>query len=673
MTREDAKIRIQELVGALNNYNYHYYQLDQPLISDQQFDALLQELMRLETQYPEFKTADSPSQRVGGTVTRNFISVAHRHPMLSLANSYNTEDIMDFDRRVKTQLGRSADDEIEYTAELKFDGLSISIHYEQGTFKQALTRGDGISGDDVSANVKTIASIPLRLQGDFPDYLEVRGEIIMNYTQFNRLNQLRTALGEQVFANPRNAASGSIKLQDSSEVAQRKLDAFIYDARTNTKPFTSHWQALQQAKSWGFKVSEHTAKFNRITDLMAFINQWNTLRHQLNYATDGLVIKVNHIEYQDQLGATLKSPRWAIAYKFQAEQVFTQLLDVGFQVGRTGAVTPVAILEPVQLSGTTVKRASLHNADIIEKLNLHYGDYVQIEKGGEIIPKITAVDERLRTSEALKIRYPEHCPECQTLLIRHEDEAQHYCPNSENCFPQICGRIEHFVSRKAMNIESLGTETIVQLVQKQLVHTVADLYDLTKADLLTLDRFAEKSADNILHAISESKSRTFEQVLYALGIRHVGERTAQALARATGSMQELCKKNKDELQQISEIGKTIADSIYMYLNNPQHLNVIERLQARGLQFQLTHVHRTLNQVFSGCHFVITGTFKNLSREALKTLLEQHGAHVSSSVSKKTTALMAGADPGPEKIKKATALQVKIINEMELSDMLQSTI
>ncbi|MFZ9452415.1 MAG: NAD-dependent DNA ligase LigA, partial [Bacteroidia bacterium] len=402
--------------------------------------------------------------------------------------------------------------------------------------------------------------------------------MIMNYTQFNRLNQLRTALGEQVFANPRNAASGSIKLQDSSEVAQRKLDAFIYDARTNTKPFTSHWQALQQAKSWGFKVSEHTAKFNRITDLMAFINQWNTLRHQLNYATDGLVIKVNHIEYQDQLGATLKSPRWAIAYKFQAVQVFTQLHDVEFQVGRTGAVTPVAILEPVQLSGTTVKRASLHNADIIEKLNLHYGDYVQIEKGGEIIPKITAVDERLRTSEALKIRYPEHCPECQTLLIRHEDEAQHYCPNSENCFPQICGRIEHFVSRKAMNIESLGTETIVQLVQKQLVHTVADLYDLTKADLLTLDRFAEKSADNILHAISESKSRTFEQVLYALGIRHVGERTAQALARATGSMQELCKKNKDELQQISEIGKTIADSIYMYLNNPQHLNVIERLQ-----------------------------------------------------------------------------------------------
>lgn len=670
MTGDEAKYRIEELARALHRYNDYYYRLDQSLISDQQFDMLLEELIRLETQFPELKTPDSPSQRVGGTVTRHFISVAHRSPMLSLSNSYNTEDILNFDRRVKTQLGRGVDEMVEYTAELKFDGLSISIHYEHGIFKQALTRGDGVSGDDVSANVKTIASIPLRLQGNVPEYVEVRGEIIMNYMQFNRLNQLRNASDEQPFANPRNAASGSMKLQDSAEVAKRKLDAFIYDVRTDTKHFQSHWQALQEAKSWGFKISEHTAKFNNITELLQFINQWDAQRHQLEYATDGMVIKVNRYEFQDQLGTTLKSPRWAIAYKFQTEQVFTQLLDVLFQVGRTGAVTPVAILEPVSLGGTTVKRASLHNADIIEKLNLHFGDYVQIEKGGEIIPKITAVDKRLRKSDSTAIKFPQKCPVCHTDLIRHDDEAQHYCPNTENCFPQVCGRIEHFVSRKAMHIESLGTETIVQLVQKQMVKTVADLYDLTKTDLLTLDRFADKSAENILHAISESKSRTFEQVLYALGIRHVGERTAQALARATGSIQALYKKNQDELQQISEIGTTIADSVHRYLHDPEHVLLIERLKAHGLQFETKDLQLNLHQHFAGQRFVITGSFNGYTRDQLKIMLEQYGAHVSASISKKTSALLSGSDPGSEKIKKAEALQVKIINETELTELLR---
>jgi len=669
MTKEEVLKRMRELAEQIEEHNYRYYVLDKPVISDYEFDKLLEELQKLEKQYPDLVLPDSPTQRVGGTITKIFPTVKHKYPMLSLSNTYSIEELYDFDRRVKELLDLSMSEKVEYVCELKIDGLSISLIYENGYLIRAVTRGDGIQGDEVTANVKTIRSIPLKLKGHYLPNIEVRGEIFMPVKVFEKLNKEREEIGDEPFANPRNAASGTMKLQDSSEVAKRKLDAFLYYLIADNLPYQTHWECLKHLKEWGFKVNENAELCKGIEEVKRFIDKWEEKRWELPYETDGVVVKVNDLQYQKTLGNTAKSPRWAVAFKYKPEQATTQLKSISYQVGRTGVVTPVANLEPVLLAGTKVKRASLHNADIIEKLDLHEHDFVIIEKGGEIIPKIVAVDTSKRPVHSKKVHFITHCPECGTKLIRNEDEAAYYCPNEFGCRPQIIGKIVHFVSRKAMDIQSLGEETIELLYDNHLIKNVADLYELKEEQIIPLERMGEKSAHNIITGIQESKKRPFERVLFALGIRHVGETLAKKIARAARSIDHLQKMSIEELTQIEDVGETIAHSIKEYLSKPQNQEIIKRLKQHGLQFEIEGDFHQSDKL-KGLTIVISGTFKRWSRDELKELIERNGGKNTSSVSKKTSYLLAGEDPGPEKIKKAKELSVKIIDEDTFAKMIE---
>jgi len=674
MTPKEAQHKIEHLSAEIEQHNHHYYVLDKPNISDFEFDKLLEELIQLENQFPECLSPNSPSQRVGGQITKSFASVKHQYAMLSLSNSYNQEDLIDFDRKVREGLGIISNglfnESIEYVCELKFDGLSISLIYENGILKQAITRGDGVQGDDVTTNAKTIKSIPLKLKGNFPPLFEIRGEIFMPRPVFDSINKEREELGDALLANPRNAASGSMKMQDSAQVAKRKLDCFLYYLLGENLPHQSHFENMQSAKKWGFKISDDAKICHGIDEVIDFINYWNKQRYHLPYDIDGIVIKVNKYNQQQNLGFTAKSPRWAIAYKFKAEQVSTELLIIAYQVGRTGAITPVANLQPVALGGTTVKRASLHNADIIEKLDVRVGDFVFVEKGGEIIPKIIGVDLTKRKSNTHPTEYITHCPECNTKLKRDEGEANHFCPNENECPPQVIGRIEHFVSRKAMNIDSLGGETIVQLYKAGLVKTIADLYDLKKEQVLPLERMAEKSANNLIEGIEASKKVPFERVLYAIGIRHVGETTAKKIAKKVKSLDRLLELTKEELLEIDEVGDIIAISIADYFENEQNKHIIKKLKQAGLQFELSDEQQQGGtEKLKELTFVISGVFEKYSREQYKEMIELNGGKNSSSISKKTSFILAGENMGPEKLKKAQSLGVKLINENEFLEMI----
>ncbi len=675
MDKSAAKARIDELSKQLEQHNYNYYVLDNPTISDFDFDKLLEELIALEKQFPEFLNAESPSQRVGGQITKEFKSVKHKYPMLSLSNSYSTEDMEDFDRRVCEGLGMKGNDlfaqEIEYVCELKFDGLSIGLTYVDGKLQYAVTRGDGVQGDDVTTNVKTIKSIPLKLRGNFPKEFEIRGEIFFPRKVFDAINKEREDIGESPLANPRNAASGTMKMQDSAVVAKRNLDCFLYHMLGENVPHQKHYENILAAKSWGFKTSEHTKVCSGIQEVLKFIEHWDKERHNLPFEIDGIVIKVNDYKQQNNLGFTAKSPRWAIAYKFKAEQVSTELQSISYQVGRTGAITPVANLKPVLLAGTTVKRASLHNADIIEKLDVRIGDFVYVEKGGEIIPKIIGVDLSKRPADSKKTIYIDKCPECGTPLTRHEDEAAHYCPNEMGCAPQVKGKIEHFVARKGMNIDSLGGETIAQLYEAGLIKNIADLYDLKKEQLLPLERMAEKSADNLIEGIEASKKVPFERVLFSIGIRHVGETTAKKIAKKVKSINVLLNSSKEELLAIDEVGEIIAVSIAEHFSNPNNKNIVDRLIAKGLQFELSEEQQQGgSDKLKDLSIVISGVFEKFSRDQYKEMIELHGGKNSSSISKKTSYVLAGDNMGPEKLKKAESLGVKIINEDEFLELIK---
>jgi DNA ligase (NAD+) len=681
MTSHDAQHKIQALSTELEQHNYNYYVLDNPTISDYEFDKLLEELIALEKQFPEFLSENSPSQRVGGQITKNFQSVKHQYAMLSLSNSYNQEDLLDFDRRVKEGLGLNSglrepqspnlfDEGIEYVCELKFDGLSISLIYEDGQLKQAITRGDGVQGDDVTTNAKTIKSIPLKLKGTYPAKFEIRGEVFMPRPVFDAINKEREEIGDALMANPRNAASGSMKMQDSAQVAKRKLDCFLYYVLGDSLPHQSHFDNMHAAKTWGFKISEDAKLCSGINEVIDFINYWDKKRFDLPYDIDGIVIKVNNYNQQQNLGFTAKSPRWAIAYKFKAEQVSTELLSIAYQVGRTGAITPVANLQPVALGGTTVKRASLHNADIIEKLDVRVGDFVFVEKGGEIIPKIIGVDLTRRKPNTEATQYISHCPECNTELKRDEGEANHYCPNENECPPQVIGKMDHFVSRKAMNIDSLGGETLVQLYNAGLVKNIADLYDLKKEQILPLERMAEKSANNLIEGLEASKQVPFERVLYAIGIRHVGETTAKKIAKKVKTLDVLIHSSKEELLAIDEVGEIIAISIADFFANEKNKDIILRLKQAGLQFELSEEQQQGgSDKLKDLTFVISGVFAKHSREQYKEMIELHGGKNSGSISKKTSYVLAGDNMGPEKLKKTESLGIKLINEDEFLEML----
>ena len=675
MTSQDAQHKIQTLSTELEQHNYNYYVLDNPTISDYDFDQLLEELMALEKQFPEFLSPNSPSQRVGGQITKEFKSVKHQYAMLSLSNSYNQEDLLDFDRRVREGLGITAsgglfDEAIDYVCELKFDGLSISLIYENGKLTQAITRGDGVQGDDVTTNAKTIKSIPLQLKGNYPDKFEIRGEVFMPRPVFDAINKEREEIGDALMANPRNAASGSMKMQDSAQTAKRKLDCFLYYVLGENLPHQSHFDNMHAAKSWGFKISEDAKLCSGINEVIDFINYWDKKRFDLPYDIDGIVIKVNGYNQQQNLGFTAKSPRWAIAYKFKAEQVSTELLSIAYQVGRTGAITPVANLQPVALGGTTVKRASLHNADIIEKLDVRLGDMVFVEKGGEIIPKIIGVDLSKRSADSKPTIYITHCPECNTELKRDDGEANHFCPNENECPPQVIGKMEHFVSRKAMNIDSLGGETIIQLFKAGLVKNIADLYDLKKEQLLPLERMAEKSANNLIEGLEASKQVPFERVLYAIGIRHVGETTAKKIAKKVKTLDVLINSTKEELLAIDEVGEIIAISLHDFFSNEKNKSIIEKLKATGLQFELSEEQQQGgSDKLKDLTFVISGVFAKHSRDQYKEMIELHGGKNSGSISKKTSFVLAGDNMGPEKLKKAESLGVKMINEDEFLEML----
>ena len=677
MIPNEAKHKIHQLSAEIEQHNYNYYVLDKPTISDFDFDILLEQLISLEKQFPEFLSPNSPSQRVGGTITKNFKSVKHQYAMLSLSNSYNQEDLLDFDRRVREGLGiaptgsvtnlfdtsTELSNQIDYVCELKFDGLSISLIYENGKLTQAITRGDGVQGDDVTTNAKTIKSIPLNLKGKYPDKFEIRGEVFMPRPVFNTLNKEREEIGDALMANPRNAASGSMKMQDSAQVAKRKLDCFLYYVLGENLPHQSHIENMHAAKIWGFKISEDAKLCHGIDEVLDFINYWDKKRFDLPYDIDGIVVKVNNYNQQQNLGFTAKSPRWAIAYKFKAEQVSTELLGITYQVGRTGAITPVANLKPIALGGTTVKRASLHNADIIEKLDVRVGDYVFVEKGGEIIPKIIGVDLSRRKPHTDATKYITHCPECHTELKRDEGEANHFCPNENECPPQVIGRIEHFVSRKAMNIDSLGGETIVQLFNAGLVKTIADLYDLKKEQILPLERMAEKSANNLIEGLEASKLVPFERVLYAIGIRHVGETTAKKIAKKVKSLEVLMHATKEELLEIDEVGEIIAISIADFFGNEKNKEIIKKLKHASLQFELSEEQQQGgSEKLKDLTFVISGVFAKHSRDQYKDMIELHGGKNSSSISKKTSYILAGDNMGPEKLKKAASLGVSIIDE-----------
>ncbi len=654
----DIKIKIQQLRDQLNQHNHNYYVLDKPTISDFEFDQLLKELQVLEHQHPEFFDENSPTQRVGGSITKNFNTIGHEYRMYSLDNSYSTDDLVDWENRIQKILGNV---ELEYTCELKYDGASISITYENGKLQKAVTRGDGIQGDEVTANIKTIRSIPLQLKGNYPPVFAIRGEIILPFAGFEKMNQELIEIGETPFANPRNTASGSLKLQDSAEVAKRPLDCLLYTIVGNQLPFSTQYDGLETARKWGFKVPTQSKLAKNLQEVFEFISYWDEHRHDLPYETDGVVIKVNNLQYQDELGYTAKSPRWAMAYKFKSEQVSTRLNSIVYQVGRTGAITPVANLEPVQLAGTVVKRASLHNADQIEKLDIRVGDTVFVEKGGEIIPKIIAVAERGTAVEPTQ--YITHCPECQTELQRKEGEANHYCPNFYGCPPQIIGRIQHYISRKAMDIEGLGGETVALLFHNGLVKNYADLYDLKIEQILPLERMAQKSAENLINGIEKSKQVPFERVLYALGIRYVGETVAKKLAKHYKNLDAIAKANVMELILVDEIGDKIAQSVVEFFENKENILLMERLKTVGVQLAVDESKSTVvSSILEGKIIVVSGVFEKFSRDELKKAIEDNGGKVGSSISTKTDFVLAGDNMGPAKLEKATQLGVKIISE-----------
>ena len=687
MNKEEAKVRIEELCKIIENHNYNYYILAQPTISDYDFDMLLNELIGLEKQYPEFITADSPTQRVGGDITKEFQTVKHRYPMLSLSNSYNIEEVKDFITRIK----KTIEEDVEFVCELKFDGISISLTYENGIFVKAVTRGDGTQGDDVTTNVKTIRTIPLKLKGNYPDFFEMRGEIIMPHSSFNAINAEREELGQQTFANPRNAAAGTIKLQDSKEVAKRKLDQYCYFMMMDDDKmiFNNHYESLMAARQWGFNVSDYMSLCKNVGDIEDFINYWDEKRKELPFDIDGIVIKVNDFKQREILGFTAKSPRWAIAYKFKAEEAHTQLLSVDFQVGRHGTITPVANLDPVQLAGTIVKRATLHNADFIDQLDLHYDDIVSVEKGGEIIPKITSVDLNKRKEESRKVTFITHCPECGTELVNIEGETAWYCPNTLGCPPQIKGRIEHFISRKAMNIESLGEGKVEVLFDNNLIKDYSDLYKLTYDDLFGLEKvivvddgkentvrkvsFKEKTANNIIDAIEKSKSVPFARVLFALGIKYVGETTAKLIAKTMGNIDNIINASVEELTEIEEVGEKIAVSIKDFFADERNINIINKLRESGLQFEQEKKvakDEESSGILSGMSIVVSGVFSTMSRDEIKQLIEDLGGKNVSSISSKTSFIVAGDKMGPEKRKKAEALGIEIKSEAEFLEMIK---
>lgn len=662
------KEEIEALRAELNQHNYNYYVLSTPTISDREFDEKMKYLQDLEMAYPQYADPDSPTQRVGSDLSKEFQQVVHKYPMLSLGNTYSESDVRDFYERV----ARSLNEPFEIVAELKFDGTSISVTYEHGRLARAVTRGDGTKGDDVTANVKTIRSVPLRLLGDnYPDELEVRGEILLPWAEFDRLNAEREEQEEPLFANPRNAASGTIKQQNPAVVAARKLDAYFYYVLGENLPSDTHWGNLEQARRWGFKISKAMKLCHSMDEIIDFINYWDTERKNLPVATDGIVLKVNSLSQQRNLGFTAKNPRWAIAYKFQAEQAETRLNSVSFQVGRTGAITPVANLEPVLLAGTVVKRASLHNADIIKGLDLHIGDQVYVEKGGEIIPKIVGVNKEARSFMiGDEVRFVKRCPVCGTPLVRIEGEAAYYCPNDMGCPPQIKGRIEHFVTRRAMNI-NMGPETVEDLYEAGLVTNVADLYELKMADLMHLERWAEKSARNLMESLRNSKNVSFERVLYALGIRYVGETVARRLAKAFRSMERLEKATAEELLAVDDIGERIAESVIDYFSNERNREVVDWLKSHGLQMELPEEDTNGgNDKLKGLTIVISGTFAKHSRDEYKVMIERNGGKNSGSVSGKTDFILAGDNMGPAKLEKAAKLGVKIINEEEFLKMIE---
>jgi DNA ligase (NAD+) len=656
---------IKNLREALNQHNYNYYVLDNPTISDFEFDQKLKQLQELEAQHPEFFDENSPTQRVGGSITKNFETVQHEYRMYSLDNSYSIEDLQDWETRIQKVLG---DVPLEYTCELKYDGASISITYENGRLVRAVTRGDGFQGDDVTNNIKTIKAVPIHLKGDFPDKFDIRGEIILPFAGFEKMNQELIEIGETPYSNPRNTASGSLKLQDSAEVARRPLDCLLYFVIGNNLPFNTQFEGLQKARDWGFKVPNQSKLAKNLNEVFEFIRFWDTHRHDLPYETDGVVIKVNNLQHQDELGYTAKSPRWAMAYKFKAEQVTTTLNSITYQVGRTGAITPVANLEPVQLAGTIVKRASLHNADQIEKLDIRIGDAVFVEKGGEIIPKIIAVAQRGNQSEPTK--YITHCPECQTELVRTEGEANHFCLNFYGCPPQIIGRIQHFISRKAMDIDGLGGETVALLFNAGLVTNYADLYELKKEQIIPLERMAEKSAENLIQGIEKSKSIPFERVLYALGIRYVGETVAKKLAKHYKSIDAIAQASMMDLILVDEIGDKIAQSVIQFFDNQENRLIIERLKQFGVQLESGDESALLSEKLKGKTFVVSGVFELYSRDELKKAIEDNGGKVGSSISAKTDFVIAGDNMGPAKLEKANQLKIAIISEIDFKNMVE---
>jgi DNA ligase (NAD+) len=666
MDKAAAKKNIEQLRDELNYHNHKYYVENQPEISDQEFDKKMRALIDLEKEFPEFSDPDSPSMRVGSDINKEFVQVRHRYPMLSLSNTYSQEELQDFHNRVVKLVG----DNFRYVCELKYDGTAIGLTYINGKLQQAVTRGDGMVGDDVTENVRTIRSVPLKLKGDFPDEFTIRGEIFLPLEGFRKLNAEKEKTGEAPFANPRNAAAGSLKLQNSSLVAKRPLDCYLYYMLSENLPTESHYENLMKAKSWGLKISPHTEICKTIDEVFDFINHWDTARHDLPFEIDGAVIKVDNIPLQEELGFTAKSPRWAIAYKFKAEEARTRLKSVDYQVGRTGAVTPVANLEPVQLAGTTVKRASLHNADIISGLGLHINDLVTVEKGGEIIPKITGViiEERPANSDAVK--FIKNCPECNTPLMRVKGEAAHYCPNSASCPPQLKGKLEHFISRRAMNIDGLGSETINLLFNKGLVHTIPDLYRLRASQLITLERLGDKSARNIISSIKKSLEVPWPRVLYALGIRFVGETVARKLAQEFPSADALSNAKKEELIEVEEIGEKIAGSILAFFNSEANRKMIKELQNFGLQMKGSQKHEaSASDKLNGKTVVISGKFSKYSRDEIKQLIEAHGGKNTGSITGNTNILVAGENMGPSKRAKAEKFGVNILNENEFLELI----
>ncbi|MDT0295567.1 NAD-dependent DNA ligase LigA [Mesonia ostreae] len=657
--------QINELRLALHQHNYNYYALDKPEIRDYEFDQMLEKLQELEAAHPEFRNENSPTQRVGGTVTKNFPTVVHENRMYSLANSYSKEDLEDWEKRIE----KLSDGKVEYTCELKYDGASISLTYEDGKLLRAVTRGDGTQGDEVTHNIKTIKSVPLQLHGDYPQKFEIRGEVVLPYEGFAQLNAERVENGEEPYANPRNTASGSLKLQDSSETAKRPLECLLYSVVGENLPFKTQFEGLQKAREWGFKVPKEAQLASKMEEVEAFLNYWDANRHDLPFETDGVVIKVNNLRQQEELGFTAKAPRWAMAYKFKAEQEETLLESITYQVGRTGAITPVANLKPVQLAGTTVKRASLHNADQIEKLDIRVGDTVYVEKGGEIIPKIVGVDFTMRDPASEATKYATNCPECDTELVREEGEAQHYCPNATGCPTQIVGRIQHFISRKAMDIEGLGGETVALLVKEGLIENYADLYELKKEEVLPLERMAEKSADNLINGIEASKNIPFERVLFALGIRYVGETVAKKLAKHFKSIDALAEASQETLVNVEEIGEKIAESVVHFFEVEENTNTLNRLKSYGLQLAISEEElEGLTDKLQGNTFVISGVFEKVSRKELKKLIEDNGGKVTGSISAKTNYLVAGENMGPSKLAKAEKVGTKIISEDGFLDM-----